>query len=82
MLISGFTFIRNGNKLNYPFIESIRSILPICDEFVIAIGNSEDETKESILSIGSPKIRIIDTVWDETLREGGKIPSAANQYCS
>ncbi len=65
MKISGFSFARNAIQLYYPVVESIRSILPIVDEFVIAVGQSEDNTREAILSIGDPKIRIIDTVWDE-----------------
>jgi hypothetical protein len=51
-------------------------VLPLCDEFIVALGNSEDETRELILSIGSPKIRIIDTVWDDSLREGGRVLAA------
>lgn len=73
MKISGFSFIRNGIKLGYPFIESIQSILPICDEFVVAVGNSDDGTREAILALNEPKIKIIDTIWDENLREGGAI---------
>lgn len=73
MKISGFTFIRNGLKLDYPFIEAIQSILPICDEMVVVIGNSEDETKDTIRALNEPKIKIIETIWDDNLREGGKI---------
>ncbi|HRP02763.1 MAG TPA: glycosyltransferase family 2 protein [Candidatus Kapabacteria bacterium] len=73
MFVSGFSFIRNAIKFDYPVIESIKSILPICDEFVIAVGNSEDDTKELIKSIDCDKIKIIDTIWDDTLREGGKV---------
>ena len=73
MKISGFTFIRNGIKLSYPFVESIRSILPVCDEMIVVVGKSEDGTREAIVNIGSPKIMIIDTEWDESLRSGGKI---------
>ncbi|MEI6764830.1 MAG: glycosyltransferase family 2 protein [Bacteroidota bacterium] len=76
MKVSGFTFIRNAVKFDYPVTEAIRSVLPLCDEFVVALGNSEDETRELILSIGSPKIRIIDTVWDDSLREGGRVLAA------
>lgn len=54
-------------------VESIMSILPVCDEFIVAVGNSEDDTRNLVASIGDPKIRIIDTTWDETLREGGKV---------
>lgn len=73
MKISGFTYIRNGFTYDYPFIESIKSALPLCDEFVVAVGNSVDGTREAIENIGSDKIKIIDTVWDENLREGGKM---------
>jgi hypothetical protein len=73
MKVSGFTFIRNGIKFGYPFTESIRSILPICDEFVIALGDCADGTREAIVAIDSPKIKIIDTIWDESKREGGRI---------
>lgn len=73
MKISGFTFVRNAIKYDYPVVESIRSILPLCDEFIVAVGNSEDDTRNLVLSIGDPKIKIIDTVWDDSLREGGKV---------
>jgi glycosyltransferase involved in cell wall biosynthesis len=76
MKVSGFTFIRNAVKFDYPVTEAIRSVLPLCDEFIVALGNSDDETRELILSIGSPKIRIIDTVWDDSLREGGRVLAA------
>ncbi|MBN1757844.1 MAG: hypothetical protein JW863_05975 [Chitinispirillaceae bacterium] len=67
MLISGFTFARNTHKLCYPYVESIRSILPICDEFIIAIGrgDNDDCTRERVAEIGDPKIRIIDTEWTD-----------------
>lgn len=74
MKISGFSYIRNGFTYGYPFLESMQSILPLCNEFVIAVGDSNDGTREAIQSLNSPKIKIIDTVWDEkNLREGGKI---------
>lgn len=73
MFISGFTFIRNGNQLQYPYLEAIQSILPLCDEVVVAVGQSEDGTLQSIQELREPKIRIIETIWDESLREGGRI---------
>jgi len=76
MKIAGFTFIRNAVKNDYPIVEAITSILPICDEFVVALGNSEDETESLIRGINSPKIRIIHTVWDESLRDGGAVFAA------
>jgi glycosyltransferase involved in cell wall biosynthesis len=76
MKISGFTFIRNAIRYDYPVVEAIRSILPLCDEVVVAVGNSDDGTRELIESIGSPDIRIIDTIWDESLRGGGRVLAA------
>src|ERR1051326_729953 len=73
MTISGFTFIRNGGKLFYPVAESIRSILPLVDEFVIALGegDADDNTLHIIQSIGSPKIRVVHTKWDTTAYPDG-----------
>ena len=71
MQVSGFTFIRNAITYDYPIVEAIRSILPLCDEVVVAVGNSDDATLELIQSI-DPKIRIIETTWDDSVREGGR----------
>ena len=73
MKVSAFTFIKNGQILGYPFIESINSVLPIVDEFVINVGNSEDNTLELIQSIDNPKIRIIQSNWNEKMVEKGYI---------
>ena len=66
MKISGFTMVKNAGKLYYPIQESIRSILPLVDEYIIALGDCdpEDNTLELIKEIASPKIKIVDTVWD------------------
>lgn len=73
MKISGFSFVRNAVTFDYPSLESISSILPLCDEFVIAVGNSSDDTLQKLKSLNSPKIKLIETVWDESLRTGGQI---------
>ena len=73
MKVSGFTFVRNAIKFDYPIMEAITSILPVCDEMIVAVGNSDDATLALIKSINSPKIKIIQTTWDDTLREGGKV---------
>lgn len=66
MKISGFSMVKNGIKLYYPVVEMIKSILPIVDEFVIAIGKGapDDTTREKVMAIESDKIKIIDTEWD------------------
>jgi len=74
--VVGFTFIRNAVKYDYPIVEAIRSILPLCDEVIILVGNSEDETEKLINSIQSPKIKIYYSQWDDSLREGGSVLAA------
>jgi hypothetical protein len=66
MTISGFTMVRNATKYYYPIKEAISSVLPLVDEFVVALGDcdTDDRTLEEIRSIGSDKIRIIHTTWD------------------
>lgn len=73
MKISGFTIVRNAVKYDYPVVESITSILPVCDEMIVCVGQSEDDTQQLIESIQSPKIKIVHSVWDDSLREGGKV---------
>ena len=65
MKVSGFTIIRNAIKYDFPVVEAISSALPLCDEFVVAVGDCEDGTLELIQSINSPKIKIVRTVWEE-----------------
>jgi glycosyltransferase involved in cell wall biosynthesis len=69
--LSGFTFLRNAVMLGFPFEASIRSILPIVDEFVVVIGQSDDDTLNRVLSINSPKIRVIQTIWNEKMTQKG-----------
>jgi len=72
MKISGFTFIRNGKELGYPFVASIRSLLPLCDEVIVNVPRSTDGTLDMVRAIGDPKIQILETSWDEELRTGGR----------
>lgn len=76
MKVCGFTFIRNAEKFDFPVRESITSVLPLCDCFVVAVGKSVDKTRDVIQSISSSKIKIIDTVWDESLNRGGEVYAA------
>jgi glycosyltransferase involved in cell wall biosynthesis len=69
--ISGFTFIRNGLVLGYPFVPAIKSILPLCDEVVVNVPHSTDDTLAAVRQIGDPKIRIIKSEWDEAQRTAG-----------
>jgi len=71
MKVSGFTFLRNAQINGYPFIESIKSILPLVDEFICAIGISEDNTKSMVEGINDDKIKIIETTWNENMQDRG-----------
>ncbi|HRH99545.1 MAG TPA: hypothetical protein PK006_00715 [Saprospiraceae bacterium] len=88
MKISGFTFMRNTEKLYYPFLESVLSILDIVDEFVIVIGKGDDDdtTKQQIINLNNPKIKLINSVWDLDSYAHGSIyaqqTDLAKSYCS
>lgn len=73
MKVTAFSYIRNGFIYDYPFLESIQSVLPLCDEFVMVIGDSVDGTREAVAALNNPKIKIVDTVWSEEAREKGYI---------
>lgn len=73
MKVSGFTIVRNAVKFGYPFEESIRSLLPLVDELVIAVGDSDDGTWDLVTRIDDPKLKPFPTVWDETKRQGGSV---------
>ncbi len=73
MKVTGFSFVKNAIIYDYPIVEAIQSILPICDDFIIAVGKSDDDTLKLIQSINPEKIRIIETEWDKSLREGGRV---------
>lgn len=73
MKISGFTIIKDAVINDYPIKEAILSILPVVDEMIVSVGKSNDGTEELIRSIPSGKIKIIQSVWDPALRQGGKI---------
>jgi hypothetical protein len=75
MKVSGFTVIRNGILMGYPVLQSIKSLLPLVDEFVIGVGQSDDQTKEMILGLNDPKIRVFDSFWDTKKTKGGLILS-------
>jgi hypothetical protein len=73
MQISGFTIIKNAIINDYPIVEAITSILSVVDEMIVLAGDSSDATRQLIESIGSEKIKIFDSVWDQSLRTGGAV---------
>ncbi|MBI4535655.1 MAG: glycosyltransferase family 2 protein [Ignavibacteriae bacterium] len=75
MKVSGFSIIRNALKLGYPVVEAVSSILDLCDEFILNVGKSEDDTLQLVRAVASPKLKIIEREWDLSLRNGGELIS-------
>ncbi|MDO6435339.1 glycosyltransferase family 2 protein [Flavitalea sp. BT771] len=73
MKVSAYSYVRNGFQYDYPFIQAITSVLPLCHEFIMVVGDSTDGTREAIEALGDSRIRIVDTIWDEQLRTAGRI---------
>jgi hypothetical protein len=71
--VSGFTFVRNAMKLKYPVVEAIRSVLPLVDEMIVNVGVGDDGTLELVRSIKDSRLKIFESVWDETLLKDGTI---------
>jgi len=67
-LVSGLTIIRNGVRLNYPFMEAIRSALPICDEFIVVAGDSDDETLDRLATLDDDRVKIVHTEWSPLVK--------------
>lgn len=88
MKISGFTFVRNASRYYIPILPAIKSILPIVDEFVIALGKGDegDDTQELLESLNDPKIKIVHTEWDiknfPKLAEYARQTDIAKSQCS
>ncbi len=71
MKLSGFSICRNGVKFDYPFVEAIRSALPIVDEFIVNVGQSDDGTLEAVRSIDPGKVRVVTSHWDDSMKKDG-----------
>ena len=80
MKVSGFTIIKNGVTFAYPFREAVLSILPLCDEFIVNVGDSKDETLEVVKSMRDERIRIIQRTWDMSLRKNAQVLSVETNH--
>ncbi len=82
MKVSGFTIVRNGVNYDYPFIESLRSLLPAVDELIVNVGIGDDETLARVRqfadSEGGGKVKWFESRWpldDADKKRGGLILS-------
>ncbi len=78
-MISGFTIVRNAVKLDYPIVAAIRSMLDICDEVVVNVGKSDDDTRDVVAGLDDPRVRIIDSVWDFSTRHSWALALETNR---
>jgi hypothetical protein len=76
--VSGFTICRNSQKLGYPYIESLLSLAPLCDEIIVTLDDTEDGTKEQLLQLQTQfkqqlkvELKIINTQWNMQNMKGG-----------
>ncbi len=74
MRISCFSTVRNCYAADYPLLECLMQVYPICDEYLLGVGiSSTDDTIEYGYKIAEKfkKVRVIETPWD--LSEGPSV---------
>jgi len=76
--ISGFTVLRQVVRLGYPFEASIRSLLPLVDELVVAVGDGDDGTWEAVQAIGDPRIKPFRSAWGVATPDGAILSDQTN----
>ena len=76
--VSGFTICRNSQKLGYPYIESLLSLGPLCDEIIVTLDDTQDGTKEQLLQLQTQfkqqfkiELKIINSQWNMQNMKGG-----------
>lgn len=73
MKVSGCCIVKDAVKYDYPVVEAIKSVLPLCDEFIAGVGKSDDGTLELVGNI--PGVTVFESEWDENMRKGGEVLS-------
>ena len=79
--ISGFMIVKNVVSLGYPFLEAIVAVLPVCDEFLVSDGYSEDNTWEvlQVLREKLPeKVRLYRDRWRGGTESGQVLSTMTN----
>ena len=61
--LSGFSIAKNAGIYDYPIETALESILPMCDDVVVNVGRSDDDTLQRVLSMDDPRIRVIESEW-------------------
>ena len=61
--LSGFSIAKNAGIFDYPIETALNSVLPICNEIVVNVGRSEDDTLQRVCAMDDPRIRVIESEW-------------------
>jgi len=85
--VCGFSFGRNLTRLAYPVEAAVRSVLPVCDRFVFAVGKSDDDTRQRVERIDTAEmnrgrggaIDIVETEWPDVQVDGTVLSIEANK---
>jgi hypothetical protein len=79
-MISGFMIAKDVLKQGYPFVEAIASALPLCDEFLISEGYSNDGTYEVIQQIAqlNNKVKVHRQMWPSGAKSGAYLADLTN----
>ena len=64
MTLGGILIIRNGELLKYPYIPAIKSICRLCNDVVVNVGDSEDDTLSKVKNLNIPNLRTIERKWN------------------
>lgn len=63
--LSGFSLVKNATVYDLPIEACLRSALRVCDEVVVNVGRSEDDTIERVRSVDHPDLRVLRTEWPD-----------------
>lgn len=77
MRISGVSLVKDAVRLDFPVLESLRSILPLCDELIVNVGPSDDGTRALVEGLADPRLRIIEGEWSSG--QGGRVLAVETQ---
>ena len=86
--LSGYSTTYNCVDQNYPFVESITSLLDVCDEVVVVDGGSSDGTWDVLMAMSNEnlklKIKQIERVWSHPRHSvfDGMQKAAARDLCT
>ncbi len=70
--ISGFSIVRGARELDYPVVESLRSLLPLVEEIIAVTHRGDAATREVLGQLGDTRLVILETDWDDGPRGGGR----------